>query len=246
MKIVETFQYTEDDGFSKNTLNIMYNAPECCTMCNTKLTPIRIGYSIYSSAKAPHMKHLLITYHCNKCDNATMCDYKICPNENWVAIYDYAAPEWIGILNNSGPKQPNQRDFDDIIQEISPKFVEIYNQALASETYGLAELSGIGYRRAFEFLIKDYLIYLDPDNKDKIKSSSLQNCIHNRPEIDPMVQKIAEPTVWLGNDFAHYTKKYTDSDLSDLKRCIDAAVYMICMHITTEATKDTLSQQLQK
>lgn len=243
MNITETFQYTEDEGIHVQYIEIEYDAPESCMMCNTKLVPIKTGYSIYRSTRYPHMKRLLITYNCNKCDKATMYEYSICPNSR----LDSGESNYLGVLRNSGPKLPKQRNFEDIIQEISPKFVEIYNQSLASETYDLTELSGMGYRKAFEFLIKDYLIYLDPEKEDSIKKDpSLQNCISNYPQIDSMVQRIAKPTAWLGNDFAHYTKKYTDSGLSDLKRCIDATVYMICMHITTETTKETLEQELSK
>src|SRR5690554_5560113 len=50
--------------------------------------------------------------------------------------------------NTIGNHQP--KVFSDNIVNISPNFVEIYNQALTSEFYNLEDISGIGYRKALE------------------------------------------------------------------------------------------------
>ena len=54
------------------------------------------------------------------------------------------------------PNNPTRRDFSEEIEKISPAFVNIYNQAYAAEQLQLDEISGVGYRKALEFLIKDY------------------------------------------------------------------------------------------
>ena len=36
-------------------------------------------------------------------------------------------------------------------------FLTIYNQSLSAEDNNLDQIAGIGYRKALEFLIKDYL-----------------------------------------------------------------------------------------
>lgn len=59
-------------------------------------------------------------------------------------------------LQKSEPISPSCKEFDSEIQEISPSFVKIYNQALAAEELNLSEIAGMGYRKSLEFLIKDF------------------------------------------------------------------------------------------
>lgn len=37
----------------------------------------------------------------------------------------------------------------------------------------------MGYRKALEFLVKDYAIFLNQEDEDKIKNASLSSCINN-------------------------------------------------------------------
>ena len=63
-------------------------------------------------------------------------------------------------LVNSYPKVPELHQFDENIKKLSSNFCEIFNQAYVAELMKLNEIAGIGYRKALEFLIKDYkLIY---------------------------------------------------------------------------------------
>jgi hypothetical protein len=67
--------------------------------------------------------------------------------------------------------------YSEIINNVSNSFVVIYNQAYTAEQLYLSEIAGVGYRKALEFLIKDYLIEIKPDNKDAIEKSLLMSCI---------------------------------------------------------------------
>ena len=58
-----------------------------------------------------------------------------------------------------------------------PDFVEIYHQSEAAENAGLSRICGFGYRKALEFLIKDYAIYKNPGQEDVIKGEALAVCI---------------------------------------------------------------------
>jgi len=46
------------------------------------------------------------------------------------------------------------------ISELSPSFVKIIAQAQSAEEHGLDEIAGPGFRKALEFLIKDFAISL--------------------------------------------------------------------------------------
>ena len=39
---------------------------------------------------------------------------------------------------------------------------------------------------------------------------------------------------WLGNDQTHYTQRFENKDISDLKNFIDATVYWVSMELITE------------
>ncbi len=91
---------------------------------------------------------------------------------------------------------------------------------------------GIGYRKAIEFLIKDYLITTFPDKKEAILKAKLGQCISNYVS-DPKVKMCAERATWLGNDETHYVRTWLDKDLQDLKDLIKLTQYWISSDILT-------------
>ena len=75
---------------------------------------------------------------------------------------------------------PLKRTFSNIISELSPNFCEIYNQAYIAEQTNLMQICGTGYRKSLEFLIKDYLISITPeDQHETIRNKFLNNCIRD-------------------------------------------------------------------
>ena len=133
-------------------------------------------------------------------------------------------------LKELSPKRHNAYK-NDKIQKISSKFVDIYNEAEHAESEGLMEICGMGYRKALEFLIKDYLISLYPNETESIKTELLSKSI-NRISYDKL-KKVATKSAWLGNDQAHYVQKYENRDIDDLKKYIDATVHWILTEYLT-------------
>ncbi len=107
------------------------------------------------------------------------------------------------------------------IEQISPAFIKIYRQALQAENMGLDEVCGAGYRRAVEFLIRDYLIETLPDEAEKIPSWPFADCIN---KLDDDTKTLTQGISWLSTDFVHYSKNYEDYSLDDLKEFIDLLV----------------------
>lgn len=129
---------------------------------------------------------------------------------------------------------PAKRTFSDIISELSPSFCEIYNQAYIAEQTNLMQICGTGYRKSLEFLIKDYLISTLPeDQHEAIKNKFLNNCIRdNISNIN--IKTVASRAVWLGNDETHYTRKWEDKDINDLKSIIELTLHWIESEIRTQ------------
>ena len=99
------------------------------------------------------------------------------------------------------------------------KFIETYLQSLVAANSGLGELAGMGYRKSIEYLVKDWAIQNNPDDKDKIEKLWLGEVIKNYFEGD--LKDILERATWLGNDQAHYNKLFEEYDISVLKELID-------------------------
>lgn len=136
-------------------------------------------------------------------------------------------------LTSVEPSAPfKDRVFDKIIQEISIDFSDIYNQSLKAEKSGLNHICGMGYRKALEFLIKDYLIEKMPTEKDKIEKKHLGDCVNMLD--DKRIRDVAKRATWLGNDETHYQRRHTDMDINDLKRLIELTVHWILMEKLSE------------
>ncbi|MDQ0477095.1 DUF4145 domain-containing protein [Chryseobacterium sp. MDT2-18] len=131
-----------------------------------------------------------------------------------------------------------KENFSSEIDKVSPKFIEIYNEAYFAEQHELYEICGVAYRKALEFLLKDYLILKNPEKRENIINSTIANCINTYID-DTRLKSTANRAIWLGNDHTHYEKKWETKDLSDLKTLIRLTVNWIETEIlTSQYTED--------
>ena len=54
------------------------------------------------------------------------------------------------------------------MKEIDPDFFEVYRQAANAEASNLDKICGMGYRKAVELPVKNYLIAKCPENKTAV------------------------------------------------------------------------------
>jgi hypothetical protein len=136
------------------------------------------------------------------------------------------------------PWKFKKKVFQKEIMKTSPKFFVIYNQAKEAEDRGLKEICGAGYRRALEFLIKDYLIKKRVRKSNEIKETRLGACIKNYID-SPNIKDCAKRAAWLGNDETHYIRIWKDKDLEDLKDLIElTANWIRDEHLTKRIKKE--------
>lgn len=128
------------------------------------------------------------------------------------------------------------------LQKISPAFTEIYEQAALAEAAGLSEICGMGYRKALEFLIKDFAIHMEPDKEEQIKKASLSQVIANHIS-ERKIKILAERSAWLGNDETHYVRKHQDYSLSDLKAFLAATQAFIEYALTVQKAEQMTAQK---
>ena len=118
--------------------------------------------------------------------------------------------------------------FDDYIVEVSPQFESIFNEAYHAEQIGLKQICGAGFRKALEFLIKDYAILNHPDDAEPIKKMLLGKVI-TKYMPDERIKDVAKRAAWLGNDETHYSRKWENKDVSNLKHLINLTTSFIML-----------------
>jgi hypothetical protein len=131
-------------------------------------------------------------------------------------------------LQQCFPVAPVKPVFDRTIIDLSPNFVEIYGQSSAAENHGLAEVAGPGFRKALEFLVKDYAISLNPQDVEAIKQRPIAAVIKDFLSGEKL-RVVSSRAAWLGNDQTHYQERWIGKDLQDLKQLIAATAHFIAM-----------------
>ncbi len=215
------------DNGNQITVNLT-DVPDECAFCHRKGTFSPI-YCFYNT-KAPADRRVEVIFRCpnSKCHKVLIGYYGDSPIAE---RYTY---------QKMVPQENQIRIFPEAITQISRDFPAIYNQALQAETENLDQICGPGYRKALEFLIKDYLISVSPDVAihEAIKNEFLGTSISSRIT-DQRIKEVAKRAAWLGNDETHYTRKWSEKDLQDLKNLIDLTIHwMEAEALTTKLLED--------
>jgi hypothetical protein len=123
--------------------------------------------------------------------------------------------------------------FSQSLQGISPAFIKIFHEAEIAEQENLLEICGVGYRKAIEFLVKDYAIGKDTGKRVEIERKLLGACINDYID-DARIKSVASRATWLGNDETHYVRKWEGKNLDDLKALIRLTVHWLEMEAETK------------
>lgn len=171
-------------------------------------------------------KSFEIFFKCPKCKKAFISSYyRSEKNRHYTFV-------------ESKPFIPDVIQLPDELVRLSDQFCEIYKQSFFAEKYGLLQIAGIGYRKALEFLIKDYLINCKGEDQAKIENEFLGKCIARIA--NDRIKAAATRAVWLGNDEAHYTRLFDDKNLADLKKLLKIAMD----YITNEIMLDSYEKDM--
>jgi hypothetical protein len=119
-------------------------------------------------------------------------------------------------LSECVPLDLPDMEYAEEIAALSTNFCEIFNQAQKAEATGWILVAGPAYRKALEFLIKDYACALHEGAAEKIKKMELGPCVQEYMK-NAMVKETAQRAAWLGNDETHYLRIWEGKDLQDLK-----------------------------
>jgi hypothetical protein len=148
------------------------------------------------------------------------------------------------IFHQSLPLTPIERPLDPKLKDVSSEFVETYQQSWRAKQLGMLKIAGTGFRRALEFLVKDYACRdLSDPEKDAVRQKSMVQCIRDHIQEDG-IKTVAERAAWLGNDETHYLRKWEDKDINDLIDLVDSVGAWIVIHLKTEQLKSSMPKGL--
>lgn len=220
-----------DDGYVEK---VTFDEVEICPICKHSIKPQKIyGGIVRDGVRA---SRLAILYYCNHCNNVFIAEYydRATNKERDAIVYTK--------LGFVAPNKFEETIFDDCINKLSPTFVKIYNQSSQAESSGLDEIAGIGYRKALEFLVKDYCISKNQNKSDEIAKAHLGDCINKYIE-DERIKNLAKVSTWIGNDETHYVRKFEDKDINDLKKFINTTVFFILYSINADEANNIINAQ---
>lgn len=213
-----------------------------CPRCNTGISPIELKSVVHYHKDYIYGKNYYATVmnFCPVCQNCFITTYTL-KMETYYEKNEKLFFEFSTIGEGiSSPKNFIGKTFPKNISDLSPCFVETYNQSEYAEQSELTQIAGMGYRKALEFLVKDYAIHISPAEKSKIEPDFLAHCIKEHID-NPKIKTLAEKSAWLGNDESHYNKTRANENLSVLKSLIDACANYIEMELTVEKA-DTIQR----
>lgn len=188
--------------------------PDVCPQCNRGMSPQQLGQFYVSEKRPPELQR---TYRCpiRDCGKLFVAVWSVKGDNPRLATYDGA-----------NPKNLTTKNFSGIIVQKSPDFVAIYKESDSAEQRGLKLVCGPGYRKALEYLIKDYLIAEEPKNQSDIEKKMLGQVIQDYVK-NENIKAVATRAAWLGNDEVHYKRRWLDKDLTHLKDLIELTIHWI-------------------
>lgn len=196
---------------------VCFNTTSSCPRCHSAIEPVLLWGYINDIKKDLFSVFL----QCNACNNTFISSYKFTGTiEEGFTKYRSSS------LTRSEPISIAEKSFSDEINKLSPNFVRVYNQAFAAEQNELDDICGMGYRKAVEFLVKDYSNKISPEDKDTIKSKPLSDCINTYFD-NKKLKSLALASAWLGNDQTHYEQRISDAGIKEMKAFIMALVNFI-------------------
>jgi len=208
---------------SRDDINRLQGVPDVCPICNRLGAP-NVVYGRHTGT--PENPRLDVVFNCTSghCKALFVGYYQLSdiPNKKWE------------LMKSIGPIIQKPTIPDSVVQ-LSAEFAEIFTEAFAAESLGLNNISGVGLRKALEFLVKDFASHVteSPEEQGEILAMPLAKVI-NRHIADPHARAVASRAVWLGNDETHYVRVWADKDRADLKELIRLTISWIASYLAGE------------
>jgi hypothetical protein len=217
---------------------VIIKDPNLCPHCHVVNKPTQLA--VWLSKDTDGTPNVISVWQCSNesCNKLFLANHRFDGNHFKFSRFLNGlpkGPDWpkpISDLKCGNPLNPDQPE--------QTHFIKTYLQSLVAENSGLDEIAGMGYRKAIEYLVKDWAILCRPEDKDKIKNSWLGAVINDYYTGD--LKEILERATWLGNDQAHYNQLFEEYDLDVLKELIE----LILVELDRQYKKNHYIETIQK
>lgn len=164
----------------------------------------------------------------------------VCPRDACGALFamryrpaDGSLTRW-KLDSDAGVKPPKAVLPREVVN-FSHNFATIYQESVIAEWFDLGNVAGVGFRKALEFLVKDFALHVAKSDEEKLEIYALPLAKAIARHIaDPHARAVASRAAWLGNDETHYARIWIDKDRADLKRLIALTVAWIVSYLEGE------------
>lgn len=229
-----SFNYPSSSNHSSANVEV----DEYCPHCKMPMSP-KLIYAIASNLYDIGKNSVCVLLQCSRssCQKFFALEFPFLRRNGSPSIervYPAVKYTYSPHLENNLPKNLN---------DTFPEFKKIYDQSLEAESMGLDEIAGVGYRKAVEFLLKEFVIYKDTNKREEIEKKFLGKVISEDLTDLPRIQALAKATVWIGNDETHFVKVHTDKDLKDMKEFLSAAALYISAELKTDEAEKFINPQ---
>lgn len=136
---------------------------------------------------------------------------------------------------------PIDIDIPEKIKKISKEFPDIYMQAQKAKQANLNQIYGMGLRKALEFLVKDFGIYLYPESTEEIKKQQLGYVIDHYFKDFTDITALFKAATWIGNDETHYERKHPDKDAETINKFISVTMSQISSRLILDEAFDLIN-----
>ncbi|OTN76750.1 hypothetical protein A5886_001829 [Enterococcus sp. 8G7_MSG3316] len=213
--ISETLSYYDFDEKHHSTYDVDLEEPRICYHCNHTGEQIFVSGMVFSEAN--ENEDAVCFFNCYYCQKTSIhfMSFKNRNNYSWLET-DSVLPKAKLI--------ENQITQSNAVLEKFPEFFNIYNQSQKAQDEKLDQIAGMGFRKALEFLVTDFLLSYPPDGvvEEWLKNpkTSLSNKIEKLE--NQRIKKLSKAISFLGNDETHYTRRHPEHDVESIKMFIKA------------------------
>lgn len=211
---------TMHNNFDCEHDEVVYHPVTQCPMCHSGLVPHILGAV---TVRPKVQRKLYVWQYCPACHEVFISYHFLDPDADAFRC------------ENAIPSLRKPLEIEPELKKISPDFTEIYSEAIYAYQEGFNNIAGMGLRKALEFLVKDFLISLTPQNRQKIERYSAIDAIRQLPNDE--LKTLAERIEWLGNDETHYVRLHTDVDTDMIYRLTEALRYYIVSAFRVQEAK---------
>lgn len=226
-----TWYNLDDSTVHEDQSNI--EEPRQCMHCEK--TGIQVNLGSFITVGKYDQSQGIALFACQLCGSTTI---------HYLELWEERFKDFYTSTKSFPTVKENLPDISKNIQTLFPKFYNIFVQSEKAQEEGLDEIAGMGYRKALEFLVTDFLLEYPVEGvrADWLKNpkTTLSNKISKIPSTK--VQNLSKAISYLGNDEAHYTRKHPEHDINSIKTFIRVLVSEVQNEIEYQKAEELLNK----